>query len=63
MKVIERKTLTRSVTGRFDLPPLVPRVRGETGGLNPAQGIESRPPLSLRGAPKGRRGNPLRNSK
>jgi len=32
---------------------------GGTGGLNPAQGIESRLPLSLRGAPKGRRGNPL----
>ena len=39
---------------------LVPRMRGDKGGLNPAQGIESLPPLSLRGAPKGRRGNPLR---
>ncbi|GEM_PF-2548619 len=39
---------------------LIPPHAVDTGGLNPAQGIENRPPLSLRGAPKGRRGNPLR---
>ncbi len=61
-KVAKRKALMRNVISRFDLsmPPLIPPHAGGHKGLNPAQGIESRPPLSLRGAPKGRRGNPLR---